>query len=78
MFGIGFPEMVLVLIIAYIVLGPEKLPEIARMLGKALNEIRRATEEVRGSIQKEADQVQRELKEGEKGGDAEGEKSGRG
>ncbi|MBI3802297.1 MAG: twin-arginine translocase subunit TatB [Nitrospirae bacterium] len=52
MFGIGFPELLLILVIALVVLGPEKLPQIARMLGRGLYEIRRATEEVRAEIER--------------------------
>lgn len=54
MFGIGFPELLLILVIALVVLGPEKLPQIARALGRGLSEIRRATEEVRAEIEKGA------------------------
>lgn len=78
MFGIGLPELILLMAIALIVLGPDKLPQIARVLGKSLSEIRRAAEEVRGSLQKETYEVQQELKEAEKGGSKEGEESGRG
>ncbi|WDT78824.1 MAG: Sec-independent protein translocase protein TatB [Candidatus Manganitrophus sp.] len=52
MFGIGFPELLLILAIALVVLGPEKLPQIARMIGRGLGEVRRATEEVRAEIEK--------------------------
>lgn len=52
MFGIGFPELVLLLAIALIVFGPEKLPQIARVIGRGLGEVRRATEEVRAEIEK--------------------------
>ena len=52
MFGIGFPELLLILVIALIILGPDKLPQIARALGKGLHEVRRATEEVRAEIEK--------------------------
>lgn len=47
MFGIGMPELVLILAVALIVLGPKKLPEIARALGKGLAEFRRATDELK-------------------------------
>jgi TatA/E family protein of Tat protein translocase len=47
MFGIGMPELLLILALALIVLGPKKLPELARALGKGMAEFRRATEELK-------------------------------
>jgi TatA/E family protein of Tat protein translocase len=47
MFGIGGPELLLILAIALIVLGPKKLPDLARALGKGLAEFRRATDDRR-------------------------------
>lgn len=43
MFGIGTPELLVILVVALIVVGPKRLPEIARALGKGLAELRRAT-----------------------------------
>lgn len=43
MFGIGLPELVVILVVALIVLGPKRLPEVAQALGKALAELRKAT-----------------------------------
>jgi len=43
MFGIGTSELLVILVIALIVLGPKRLPEVARTLGKGLAELRRAT-----------------------------------
>ena len=51
MFGIGMPELLLILAVALIVLGPKKLPELARALGKGMAEFRRATEELKEEFQ---------------------------
>ena len=50
MFGIGMTELLVILGIALIVFGPKKLPELAKHLGKAMREFRKATEEVKENI----------------------------
>jgi len=50
MFGIGFTEILVVLVIALIVLGPEKLPEVAKALGKAMRQFRSATDDIKRSV----------------------------
>ncbi|GAB4172263.1 MAG: TatA/E family twin arginine-targeting protein translocase [Geothermobacteraceae bacterium] len=53
MFGIGFPELLLILAIALMVIGPRRLPDIARALGRAMAEFRRATDEFKQTINEE-------------------------
>ncbi|MEE4252955.1 MAG: Sec-independent protein translocase protein TatB [Desulfuromusa sp.] len=50
MFGIGMTEMVLIAALALIVLGPKKLPDLARSLGKGFAEFKRATNELKSTI----------------------------
>lgn len=50
MFGIGMPEMFLILAIALIVIGPKKLPDLAKSLGRALGEFKRATSDFKDSM----------------------------
>lgn len=57
MFGIGMPELLLILAVALIVLGPKKLPEIARALGRGLAEFRRTTDDVKREMQSAADEL---------------------
>ncbi len=53
MFGIGMPEMLLLLAVALIVFGPKKLPELAKSLGRALGEFKRATSDLKETIESE-------------------------
>ena len=50
MFGIGPTELIVILVVALLILGPKRLPEIARSLGKGLAEFKRASNELRSEI----------------------------
>jgi TatA/E family protein of Tat protein translocase len=54
MFGsIGMTELVIILVIALIIFGPRKLPELGRSLGKSIGEFKRASNELRNTIEEE-------------------------
>ena len=55
MFGIGMPEMLLILAIALIVIGPKKLPDLAKSLGRAFAEFKRATSELKDSFEMDSE-----------------------
>jgi TatA/E family protein of Tat protein translocase len=62
MFNIGLPELLIIVAIALIVFGPNKLPELAKAFGKAMREFRKATEEVKESFEAETKDLE-ELKD---------------
>jgi sec-independent protein translocase protein TatB len=58
MFGIGTTEILIILVVALIVIGPTKLPEVAKTLGKALGEFKRMSSDVKRTIDLEAEQAE--------------------
>ena len=65
MFGIGLPEMIVIFAVALIVVGPDKLPGLARSLAKGLMELKQTLNQVKDSISKEdesLDSVQKDLR----------------
>jgi Tat protein translocase TatB subunit len=61
MFGIGFPELIIILIIGLIVLGPDKLPDLAKAIAKGLGEFRKATQEIKQNL--DIDENLKEIKQ---------------
>ncbi len=54
MFGsLGFPELMMIFAVALIVFGPKKLPEIGRSIGRAMGEFKRATNELKNTLEEE-------------------------
>ena len=66
MFGIGTPELLVILVLALVVVGPERLPEIGRTVGRVLREFRKVQDDVRDMVQtglgSDLDDVRKELR----------------
>ena len=61
--NLGFPELVVIFVIALLVFGPRKLPELGRSLGKSLAEFKKATNELKRTWEEEVKTEDVELKE---------------
>lgn len=57
MFGIGMPELIVIFVIALLVVGPKKLPDLARALGRGFAEFKKATNDVRQTLDAELREI---------------------
>ena len=61
MWNLGFPELVIIFVVALVIFGPRKLPELGRSLGKGLSEFKRASNELKRTWEDEVDAVKHEV-----------------
>ncbi len=61
--GLGWPEIVVILVLVLIFFGPKRLPELAEAVGKSLNKFKAATREASSEVKREIDDVKRDIEE---------------
>jgi TatA/E family protein of Tat protein translocase len=61
MWNLGFPEIVIIFIVALVIFGPRKLPELGRSLGRGLSEFKKASNELKRTWEDEVDAVKHEV-----------------
>lgn len=61
MFGLGIPELILILVLALIIFGPNKLPEVGSALGKTIKEFKNSTKEIEQEVMEPIKQVEKEV-----------------
>ena len=66
MFGIGVPEFIVILVVALIFIGPERLPEVARFLGKLFAEFRKTTEDLTQELNNARFMLEEEIRQAER------------
>jgi sec-independent protein translocase protein TatA len=60
-FGIGLPEMALIFVVALLIFGPKKLPEIGRSVGKAIRSFQDASNEFQAEFKRETEQIEQAM-----------------
>jgi len=70
MFGIGAPELLVIFVVALIVLGPKRLPEVAKALGKAVAEFRRATRDLSEELSNARVMLEEEIRQADRAAQA--------
>ena len=60
MFGVGLPELIVIMVLGLLVLGPQRLPEVARMIGRLYGQLRRASEEFQRTIRQDLAALERQ------------------
>ena len=60
---LGFPELILIFVVALLVFGPKKLPELGKSLGKGLREFKRATEDLKSNWEDQIKDAESSIKE---------------
>lgn len=66
MFGIGMPELLVIMVVALVVLGPKRLPEVARTLGKGLAEFRKATSGITDELRNAQVMLEEEVRQADR------------
>jgi Tat protein translocase TatB subunit len=66
MFGIGIPELVVILVVLLVFVGPERLPEVAKYLGKIFTEFRKATDDVSEELRSARLMLEEEIRQAER------------
>jgi sec-independent protein translocase protein TatA len=59
MFGLGIPELIVIFVIALVVFGPKKLPDLGKSIGRAMSEFKKAQQEFQESVQSEMREVEK-------------------
>jgi len=62
MFGLGLPELIVIFVIALVVFGPKKLPDLGKSVGRAMAEFKKAQQEFQDSVQAEMKEVEKSAK----------------